>query len=182
MWPIKYFAQDRQLNNKKSRVIVFVHSTWSWWDQSSQAVVELWTYIHKLTMKWRTDGPTDGRTDKHDVSRTITFNRSCNVLKVNPSGRKKHTIPNVCQNRRPYRTQTYFNSRHPRHLCSAQRKMHIWAFHEEIHAFEAWIIIRSSSLVHASEWTTNRKKVCSLIDRFMTSDLFCPLPLKRGNL
>ena len=27
--------------------------------------------------------------DKHDVSRTITFNRSCNVLKVNPSGKKK---------------------------------------------------------------------------------------------
>ena len=26
-----------------------------------------------------------GRTDKHDVYRTITFNRSCNVLKVNPS-------------------------------------------------------------------------------------------------
>ena len=27
----------------------------------------------------------DGRRDKHDVYRTITFNRSCNVLKVNPS-------------------------------------------------------------------------------------------------
>ena len=25
--------------------------------------------------------------DKHDVYKTITFNRSCNVLKVNPSGK-----------------------------------------------------------------------------------------------
>ena len=49
---------------------------------------------------------TDGWTDKHDVYRTITFNRSCNVLKVNPSGKK--TVPNVCQNRRPYRTQILF--------------------------------------------------------------------------
>ena len=31
----------------------------------------------------------DGLTDKHDVYRTITFNRSCNVLKVNPSEKKK---------------------------------------------------------------------------------------------
>ena len=56
----------------------------------------------------------DGRTDRHDVYRTITFNRSCNVLKVNPSEKKrgkkkkKLTVPNVCQNRRPYRTQTLF--------------------------------------------------------------------------
>ena len=50
----------------------------------------------------------DGRTDKHDVYRTITFNRSCNVLKVNPSGKKQQTVPNICQNRRPYRAQTLF--------------------------------------------------------------------------
>ena len=65
--------------------------------------------IHKLTTEERTNG----RTDKHDVYRTITFNRSCNVLKVNPSGKKQqqkkqHTVPNICQNRRPYRTQTLF--------------------------------------------------------------------------
>ena len=112
----QYFAKERQFTSKNSSVIVFVHSTWSWWDKSfrdlSQAVVELWPYIHKLT--------TDGRTDKHDVYRTITFNKSCNVLKVNPSGKKKQTkksnnnkkqqqtVPNVCQTRRPWRTQTLF--------------------------------------------------------------------------
>ena len=30
---------------------------------------------------------TEGRTDKQGVYRTITFNRSCNVLKVNLSGK-----------------------------------------------------------------------------------------------
>ena len=52
----------------------------------------------------------DGQRDKHDVYRTITFNRSCYVLKLNPSEKKKKkaSVPNVCQNRRPYRTQTLF--------------------------------------------------------------------------
>ena len=34
------------------------------------------------------DGRTDGQTDKHDVYRKITFNRSCNVSKVDPSEKK----------------------------------------------------------------------------------------------
>ena len=46
----------------------------------------------------------DGRRDKHDVYRTITFNRSCNVLKVNPSEKKKA----YSAKRIPYRTQTLF--------------------------------------------------------------------------
>ena len=47
----------------------------------------------------------------------------------------------------------YFNSRHPHHRFSAQRKCNICAFHEEIHAFEDRIFVRLSSLVLASEWT-----------------------------
>ena len=35
-------------------------------------------------------------------------------------------------------------------------KCNICAFHGEIHAFEDWILVRLSSLVLASEWTTNR--------------------------
>ena len=42
----------------------------------------------------------DRRVDEHDVYRTITFNRSCNVLKANSSGKKQHTLPNLCQLRR----------------------------------------------------------------------------------
>ena len=38
-------------------------------------------------------------------------------------------------------------------------KCNICAFHEEIQAFEDWILIRLSSLVLASEWTTNLKKL-----------------------
>ena len=37
-------------------------------------------------------------------------------------------------------------------------KCNICAFHEEIHAFEAWIFVRLSSLVLASECTTIRNK------------------------
>ena len=37
-------------------------------------------------------------------------------------------------------------------------KCNICAFHEETHAFEDWIFVRLSSLVLASEWTTNRNK------------------------
>ena len=37
-------------------------------------------------------------------------------------------------------------------------KCNICAFHKEIDAFEDWIFVRLSSLVLASEWTTNRNK------------------------
>ena len=37
-------------------------------------------------------------------------------------------------------------------------KGNIFAFHEEIHAFEDCIFVRLSSLVLASEWTTSRNK------------------------
>ena len=30
------------------------------------------------------------------------------MLKVNPIGKKQYTVPNICQNRRPYQTQTLF--------------------------------------------------------------------------
>ena len=37
-------------------------------------------------------------------------------------------------------------------------KCNICAFHEQIHAVEDWIFVKLSSLVFASDWTTNRKK------------------------
>ena len=37
-------------------------------------------------------------------------------------------------------------------------KSNICAFHEENHAFEDWNFVRLSSLVLASEWTTNQNK------------------------
>ena len=61
-------------------------------------------YIHKLT----NEGRADGRTDKHDVSRAITFNRSCNVLKVKPSGKNSIRCQKYAKTRRPYQTQTLF--------------------------------------------------------------------------
>ena len=64
-------------------------------------------------------------------------------------------------------------------------KCNICAFRGEIHAFQEWIFVRLSSLVLASEWTTNRKKFI-YFDRFMTSEcsytLILPFTYKRGNL
>ena len=44
----------------------------------------------------------DGRTDKHDIYRTMAFNRSCNVLKVNPNGKNNMQ----CQTYAKTQTQT----------------------------------------------------------------------------
>ena len=96
--------------------------------------------------------------DKHDVYRTITFNRSCNVLKVNPSGKtaygakrmpKQKTIPN---------SNSISILGIPVTFSRDNGKCNICAFHEKIHAFEDCIFVRLSSLVLASDWSTNRKK------------------------
>ena len=67
---------------------------------------------------------TNGWMDKHDVYWTVTFNRSCNVLKVNPSG-KKNSIrcQTYAKTEDHIELKLYFNSRHPLHLFSAQWKM-----------------------------------------------------------
>ena len=86
----------------KIQVIVFVDSTWIWWDQS------FWDFslkLHKsIPSGYRVMTlhscklTTDERADKHDDYRTITFTKACNVLKVIPSEKKQHTMPNgaVC--------------------------------------------------------------------------------------
>ena len=57
------------------------------------------TFINGRRKDGRTDVRTDGRIDKHSVYRTITFNRSCNVLKVNPRGKTAY-----CAKRMPKQT------------------------------------------------------------------------------
>ena len=41
------------------------------------------------------------------IGQSLSTGRA-NALKVNLSGKKQHMVPNICQNRRPYRTQTLF--------------------------------------------------------------------------
>ena len=98
----------------------------------------------------RTNGWTDGQS-----LRMITFNKSCNVLKVNPSGKNNIRCQTYAK------TEDYIKltilgipSTDSRH----NGKCNICAFHEEIHAFKNWIFVRLSSLVLASEWTTNPNK------------------------
>ena len=66
----------------------------------------------------------------------------------------------------------------------ARGKCNICAFHKEIHVVEDCFLVRLSSLVFASERTTNRKTVCSLIDRLVTSEggvtLILPFTSKTG--
>ena len=81
-------------------------------------------------------GRTDGRTDKHSVDRTITFNRSCNVLKVNPSVKTAY-----CVKRMPKQT-TILNLNSisilgiPITYSRHNGKCNICVIHEEIKAFE----------------------------------------------
>ena len=51
----------------------------------------------------------------------------------------------------------HFSARHPQLRFSAQQKMQHLRM-EKNHAFEDWIFVRLSSLVLASEWTTNGNK------------------------
>ena len=99
------------------------------------------------------------------VYRMITFHRLCNVLKVNPSGKKQQRL--WCQTYAKTKTKSNSNSISilgiPITYFSLQNgKCNICTFHEEIHAFEDWIFVRLSSLVLASEWTINRKKFAVL--------------------
>ena len=81
------------------------------------------------------------------------------MLKVNPSGKKQHTVTALWPKQKTISNSNSVSilgipSTDSRH----NGKCNIGALHEEIHAFEDWIFVRLSSLVLASEWTTNRKK------------------------
>ena len=108
----------------------------------------------------------DGRTDKHDVYRTITFNRSCNVLKVNPSGKKA-----AYGAKRMPKQKTISNSNAisilgiPSTDSRHNGKCNLCAFCKEIHVFglDFCQIIKSCSCF----WMDHKlKQVYSLIDRF----------------
>ena len=133
--------------------------------------------IHKLTMEERMDG----RTDKHDhVYRTITFNKSCNVLNVNPSGKTAYSAKRMPKQNTISNSNSISILRIPSTNSRHNGKCIICAFHEEIHIFEDWIFVRLSSRFLSSEWTTNRNKfiVESIdFDRFMTSEGSYPLIL-----
>ena len=105
-------------------------------------------------------GRTGGPTDRHGVYWMVTFNRSCNVLTVNPNRKTAYGA------KRMQNQTTISNSNSvsflgiPVTYSRHNLKCNICAFHEEI-----------SSLVLASGWTTNRgkkktrKNLWSLIDR-----------------
>ena len=73
------------------------------------------------------------------------------MLKVNPNGKTGYGAKRMPKQKTISNSDSITDSRH-------NGKCNISAFHEEIHAFEDWIFVRLSSLVLASEWSTNRNK------------------------
>ena len=98
------------------------------------------------------------------------------MLKVNPSGKTAYGAKRMQKQKIISNSNSISVLGIPSTDSRHSGKCNICAFHEEIHAFEDWSFVRLSSLVLASEWTTNRnklhksKQVCNLIDRFMTSE------------
>ena len=121
LWPMNNILPRREFNSKNSRVIV-LFIPHSWWDKSfrdlSQAVVELWPYIHKLTTVGRflhadsehsdkTDGQTRCLQDDH-FQQVVQYVEGKSEWKKKKKKKKHHAVSNVCQNRRPYRIETLF--------------------------------------------------------------------------
>ena len=80
------------------------------------------------------------------------------MLKVNLSGKNGIRCKTYAKTEDHIELKLRFNSRHPVTFSQHNGKCNICAFHEEIHAFEDWILVRLLSLVLASDRTTNRKK------------------------
>ena len=64
-----------------------------------------WPYSFLIVVSWPTP--------KHDVYRTIPFNRSCNVLKVNPSGKNSIWCQTYAKTEDHIELKLYFSTRHP---------------------------------------------------------------------
>ena len=136
------------------------------------------TLIHILT--------TEGRTDKHNVYRTITFNRLCNVLKVNPIGRKQYTVPNISQNRRPYLTQTLlqFSASPSPFLGTTENAKFVHFMHlktDFLLDYQVLFLILNGPQIE-KRLQFNRSILIDLWHQKVAIRWFCPLPLKRGNL
>ena len=67
-----------------------------------------------MTLQWK-----NGQTVKHDIYRMIIFNRLCNVLKVNPSGKNSIRCQTYAKTEDHIVLKLYFNSQHPQHRFSA---------------------------------------------------------------
>ena len=68
------------------------------------------------------------------IGRSGAFNRSCNVLKVNPSGKNSIRCQMYAKTEDHIELKLYFNSRHPHHRFSAtsalfmKKSMHLDQF------------------------------------------------------
>ena len=106
----------------------------------------------------------DGRTAEHGVYRTFTFNRLCNVLKVNFI-----RCQTYCQNRREYRTQTLvqFPASPTPISCTTENATFSDFMKKSMYLKTDFChIIKSGSCL----WMDHKSKnVWGLIDRFVTS-------------
>ena len=120
------------------------------------------------------------------IGRSLSTGRA-NVLRENPCGKTTYDAKRMPKQKTISNSNSISVLGIPSTDSRHNGKCNICAFHGEIHAFEDWIFVRLSSLVPASEWTTNRNKIIVYpidFDRFMTSEgsymLILPFTSKTG--
>ena len=174
MYPCMCMPVNSTVKNQRVTVIVFVHSTLSGWDKYFwELSLTLHKYIQSgcriMTLHSKTDyGRTDGRADKHDVNSWWSLSTGHAMCWRQMRVEKTATVPNVCQNRRPYWTQTLFQfSAFPSPILDTSWNATFAHFMKKSTHLKTGL----SSLVLASEWTTNGKKL--QINQSISIHLWC---------
>ena len=167
-----------------------VNYTTVWWsftvwphEPSTQTVVELWSYIPKLTTEKRTDGQTRCLKDDH-------FQQVVQCVEGKSESKKQHTVPNLYQNRRPYQTQTLFQfSASPaRILGTTENASFVHFIKKSMHLktgflsdYQVLFLLLNGPKIKTS-LLFNRSISNNLWRQNVATHWFCPFPLKRGNL
>ena len=124
------------------------------------------------------------------IGRSLSTGRAI-VLKVNSSGKKnktkQHTVPNVCQNRRPYRTHEYLFqfSASPTHILGTTVNATFSHFMKKSMHLKTAFLSDYQVLFLLLNGPQFETSFCSIdFDRFMTSEcsntLILPISSKTG--
>ena len=124
----------------------------------------------------------------HDVYRTITVNRSCNVVQVNPSGKNSIRCQTYAKTEDHIEPKLCFNSRHPQHRFSTQQKMRHLRRKKSMHLKTGFLSDYQVLFLHlngpqiGTSLKFNRSISINLWRQKVATRWFCPFPLNRGNL
>ena len=100
------------------------------------------------------NGPTtEERMDKHDVYRTITFNRSCNVFEVNPIGKNSIRCQTYAKTEDHIELLFQFSASPALILSTTENATCVHFMKKSMHLKTGFL-----SDYQVLEWTTNRNK------------------------